>query len=194
MSPSLWPMSALVPTHPITLEEYWALDLAGDDGAPLCTELVAGMVVVSPPPGGPHQVATGELTAALLVGCPVGFRVVPGAGWVVADVPLATLRIPDVMVVTDAQARQVRMNESPLLAVEVVPRASSVERDLVTKRREYAEAGCVHYWVVLPDRPELIRFRLVDGAYVEVGRTTGRRRVRITEPYAVSVDLASLMV
>ena len=194
MPPSLWPMSALVPTHPITLQEYWALDLAGDDGAPLCTELVAGMVVVSPPPGGPHQVATGELTAALLAGCPVGFRVIPGAGWVVTDAPQATLRIPDVMVVTDAQARLVRMTEPPLLAVEVVSRATSVERDLVTKRREYAEAGCVHYWVVLPDRPELIRFRLDDRVYVEAGRTTGRRRVRVTAPYVVTVDLARLVV
>ena len=193
MSRSLWPMSALVPTHPVTLEEYWSLDLAGDDGAPLCTELVAGMVVVSPPPGGPHETARAELIVMLHRTLPVGYRV-SGGGWVVVNEHFPTVRIPDLVVVTDAQARQVRMTEPPLLAVEVVSRASSVERDLVTKRREYADAGCPHYWVVLPDRPELIRFRLVDGTSVEVGRTTGRRRVRVTEPYPVTIDLARLVV
>jgi len=45
------------------------------------------------------------------------------------------------MVVTDQQARQAWMDTPPLLAVEVVSRRSSVERDLVAKRREYANAG-----------------------------------------------------
>ena len=48
--------------------------------------------------------------------------------------------------------------------------------------------------VLLPDRPELIRFRLQDGEYVESGRTAGRRRVRVSEPFPVTVDLARLVV
>jgi Uma2 family endonuclease len=60
----------------------------------------------------------------------------PGAGWIVDDSPLATFRVPDIMVVSDQLARQTWMDAAPLLAVEVVSRRSSVERDLVAKRRE----------------------------------------------------------
>jgi hypothetical protein len=47
---------------------------------------------------------------------------------------------------------------------------------------------------LFPDTPELIRFRLDDEAYAETGRTRGRRRVRITEPFAVTIDLARVTV
>jgi len=194
LSPNLAQVDVLVPTHPISLEEYLALDLSDPWGNPLSTELVAGVVVVTPPPGGPHQVAAGEVLVALHAACPPGHRVMPGTGWVVDDSPLATFRVPDILVVSQEQARETWLRTPPLLALEVVSRHSSVERDLVAKRREYAVAGCPHYWVLFPDRPELIRFRLEAGAYVEVGRTTGRRRVRITEPFAVTIDLARVIV
>jgi Uma2 family endonuclease len=188
-------MDVLVPTHPITLDEYLALELLDEWGSPLPTELAGGMVIVSPPAGGPHQVGVAELIAMFVAACPAGYRVLPGGGWIVDDSPLATFRVPDIMVVSDQQARQTWMDAPPLLAVEVVSRRSSVERDLVAKRREYAEAGCAHYWALFPDTPELIRFRLDDGgAYVEAGRTTGRRRVRVTEPFAVTIDLARVTV
>lgn len=48
------------------------------------------------------------------------------------------------------------------------------------------------YWVLVPEQPELIRFRLDDVACVEVGRTAGRRRVRVAEPFAVTLDLGRL--
>jgi len=187
-------MDVLAPTYPITLDEYLALELLDEWGNPLSTELVAGVVVVTPPAGGPHQTAVPELGAMLIAALPAGHRVVAGAGWIVDPSPLATFRVPDLMVVTDRQARQTWMDAPPLLAVEVVSRRSSVERDLVAKRREYANAGCPHYWALFPDTPELIRFKLVDGAYVEVGRTSGKRRVRVTEPFAVTIDLARVTV
>jgi Uma2 family endonuclease len=183
-----------VPTHPITLDEYLALDLLDEWGNPLPTELVEGVVIVGPPAGGPHQAAASDLVAMLIAAFPPGHRVLGSAGWIVDDAPLATFRVPDIMVVTDAQARETWMVAPPLLAVEVVSRRSSVERDLVAKRREYAEAGCPHYWALFADTPELIRFELDDGAYVEIGRTTGRRRVRITKPFAVTIDLARVTV
>ena len=194
MPSNLARMDVLVPTHPITLDEYLALDLLDEWGNPLSTELVEGVVIVTPPAGGPHQVAASEFAAMLIAAFPPGHRVLGGGGWIVDDSPLATFRVPDIMVVTDDQARETWMIAPPLLAVEVVSRRSSVERDLVAKRREYAEAGCAHYWVLFPDTPELIRFRLDDSAYVEAGRTTGRRRVRITEPFAVTIDLARVTV
>ena len=194
MPSNLARMDVLVPTHPITLDEYLALDLLDECGNPLSTELVEGVVVVSPPAGGPHQAAASELVAMLIAAFPPGHRVLGGAGWIVDDAPLATFRVPDIMVVIDAQARETWIVAPPLLAIEVVSRRSSVERDLVAKRREYAEAGCLHYWALFSDTPELIRFRLDEGVYVEAGRTTGRRRVRITEPFAVTIDLARVTV
>ena len=198
-SPSLDPVATAivgVPTHPITLDEFWELDIVDENGWPLCAELVDGVVVVSPAPGGPHQSGVMELAVMLAKACPPGLRVLPGIGWVTAARAHHTVRIPDVVVVTEQQVRDVRLDAPPVLAVEVVSRRSSLERDLVTKRREYAEAGCRNYWVLLPDRPELIRYRLDESGatYVEVGRTVGRRRVRVTDPYPVTIDLRRLIV
>ena len=193
MPPNVVPMDVLVPSHPITLEEYLTLDLVDEWGNSLSTELVAGMVVVSPAPGRHHETAKYELAAMLHAALPAGYRV-SGGDWIVVPEPYATVREPDLVVVAEAQAWEVRMSVAPpLLAVEVVSPRSSVERDLVAKRREYAEAGCPHYWVLVPDRPELVRFRLDDREYVEAGRTTGRRRVRVTEPFAVTIDLARVI-
>ena len=99
-------MDVLVPTHPITLDEYLALDLLDEWGNPVSTELVAGVVVVTPPAGGPHQTAVGELMGVLHAACPAGYRVLPGVGWIVDDAPLAVFRVPDIVVVTDGQARE----------------------------------------------------------------------------------------
>jgi Uma2 family endonuclease len=186
----------LVPTRPIALEQYFALALDDEVGNPLQTELVAGLVVVNPPPGGPHQVAVMEMAAALHRSLPIGLRVVTGAAWVVDESFPASVRVPDVLVITERQAREQRLEEPPVLAVEVVSRRSSEERDLGTKRREYAAAGCRHYWVLLPDRPELIRFALDEtaGAYVEAGRATAARVVRVREPFPIALDLARVTV
>ncbi len=191
MPSNLARMDVLVPTHPITLEAFYALELVDEWGNPRRAELVDGTVVVNPPPGGPHEAALFALAGQLYPALPDGFRL-GGGGWIVAAGDPATVRVPDLAVVTDEQAKEIRMTAPPLLAVEVVSSGSSVERDLVTKRHEYARAGCRHYWVLVPERPELIRFRLEGDAYVEVGRTVGRRRVRVGEPFALTLDLGRL--
>lgn len=102
-----------------------------------------GTVVVNPPPGGPHEAARFAPAGQLYPALPDGFRF-GGGGWLVVAGDPATVRVPDLMVVTHEQAREIRMTlPPPLLAVEVVSSGSSVECDLVTKRREYARAGCV---------------------------------------------------
>jgi hypothetical protein len=42
-------------------------------------------------------------------------------------------------------------------------------RDLVTKRREYAESGIAEYWLADPDAETVTVLRLVDRAYVVHG-------------------------
>jgi Uma2 family endonuclease len=101
-----------------------------------------------------------------------------------------------VIVATVEQLRQVKLTAPPLLAVEIVSE-SSVERDLVTKRREYANAGCVHYWLVVPSRPEIVRLRLdaAAGQYVEIGRVRGADGpVTIDEPYTMTLDAQRLQI
>jgi Uma2 family endonuclease len=190
---SLSSVETLVPTHPVTLDEYLALELIDANGNPLGTELVDGLVVVSPAPRLSHETAKFMLAGMLLDALPPGLRVTSG-NWIVASDAPATVRVPDIAVVTEVQARERHIVDPPLLAVEIVSWRSSEERDLVAKRREYAATGCPHYWVVMLHRLELVRFRLDPeaGAYVEAGRTTGRRRVRLTEPFPVTIDLGRL--
>ena len=112
--------------------------------------------------------------------------------WVLWGDPRATVRQPDLAVVRTEQLRGLRLTEPPLLAVEVVS-ASSAERDLVAKRRDYARAGCPHYWIVVPERAEIVRLRLDGDAYVEAGRIRADDGpTLVDEPFPVTVDTARL--
>jgi len=55
------------------------------------------------------------------------------------------------------------------LVMEVVS-PDAPERDLVEKRREYAEAGIPEYWIVDPRDRSVTVLTLVDHAYREHGR------------------------
>lgn len=58
-------------------------------------------------------------------------------GLVLWRVPELLVRQPDLVVITHEQADWPRLESPPLLAVEVLSPAS-VERDVVTRRAEYA--------------------------------------------------------
>ena len=62
-------------------------------------------------------------------------------------------REPDVLFVRPEQINQsTHMPESADLVVEVVSEGKEArERDLVTKRKDYAEAGIPEYWIVDPE-------------------------------------------
>lgn len=194
MSRKLPTMSTYAAGQPIGLDEYFAFDIPAVSPDHTRDELVDGILVVNPLPSGPHQSAAAALIAMLWNACPPELVVMGEMSWVLKTEPLPTVRAADINVVTIEQARANRLATPPALAIEIVSPDSSVERDLVTKRHEYAAAGCVNYWVVFPARPELIRFELVDSSYREVGRTSGRRRVRVTAPFPVTIDLSRLPV
>jgi Uma2 family endonuclease len=74
------------------------------------------------------------------------------------------------------------------LVVEVVSGSSADRvRDLVTKRREYAEAGVLEYWIVDPQQETITVLQLDGDAYVEHG-------VYERESVATSVVLPGLSV
>lgn len=81
-------------------------------------------------------------------------------------VPDLLVRQPNVVVVTHEQADGPRLEVPPLLAVEVLS-PEGFERDVVTKRSEYARAGLEHYWIVDVDVPEIVVYRAVDQELVE---------------------------
>jgi Uma2 family endonuclease len=55
------------------------------------------------------------------------------------------------------------------LVIEVVS-DDAPERDLVTKRNEYAQAGIPEYWIVEPQTETITLLRLEGAQYVEEGR------------------------
>jgi len=176
-----------VVTEPLSLDEFFALPYE-------LIELVEGQPIVMNAASGPHQFAVAELLVMLLANRPDGYHVVTSPiDWVVWGDPRATVRQPDLVVVRREQLRGPRLTEPPLLAVEVVSN-SSVERDLVAKRNDYARGGCPHYWLVLPGHPEVVRLHLDGESYVEVGRIKGDAPVTVDKPYQITIDPRRLVV
>ena len=177
----------LVVREPMSLEEFFALD---DE----LVELVEGQPVFMSSATGPHQIAVFRLGLLLNDSRPADHLVVPSPfDWVLWGGERPTVRQPDLVVATVDQAREKRLTRPPLLAVEVLSQ-SSVERDLVAKRRDYARAGCEHYWIVNLAVPEVVVLVMQEGAYVEATRLTGGKTGTISAPFPVRFDPAVLLV
>ncbi len=89
----------------------------------------------------------------------------------------ATVRQPDLMVLTEESYTAVStMSRSlltpdmppPALVVEVVsPGKENTNRDYRYKRSEYAARGIAEYWIIDPKQAQVIVLTLVDGLYEE---------------------------
>ncbi|MGH9189156.1 MAG: Uma2 family endonuclease [Acidimicrobiales bacterium] len=154
-------------------------------------ELLDGMLVVTPAPGGPHQVVVGALYRLLHAARS------PGTSVLIAPVDLllsqTTVLQPDVVVVEAAEALEHKLTLPPLLVAEVLS-PSTRAYDLGSKMLTYAAAGIGWYWVVDPTRPVDVRvFRLDDGRYEEVGGASGDERLTVEDPYALSLTPSELL-
>ena len=100
------------------------------------------------------------------------------------------MREPDLLLLRDARdpRRQNRYWLGADLVLEVVS-ADDLARDLVTKRREYAEAGIPEYWIVNPLTQTITILTLAEEHYVEHGVfTRGQRATSVLLPdFAVDV-------
>ena len=101
-------------------------------------------------------------------------------------------REPDLLLLRDAQdpRRENRFWQGADLVLEVVS-PDKPERDLVTKRGDYAEAGIPEYWIVNPQTETITVLRLEGEAYAEHG-VFGRGATAtsaLLEGFAVEVDL-----
>ena len=173
--------------EPMSLDEFFALDVE-------LIELVDGQPVRMSAATGPHQIAAFRLARLLDDACRPGVVVLPSPiDWVLWELPRATVRQPDVAVVTVEQGRAARLTEPPVLVVEVLS-PSSVERDLVAKRRDYAKAGCEHYWIVNLAVPEIVVLTRRDGEFIETARAVGDATVELSMPFPLRLRAADLVL
>ena len=163
------------------------LDSMPDDGQRY--ELLDGEVLVTPAPRVIHQSVVTELVYALKSALPPGMRVLTAP----TDVRFSVRRQlqPDVLVVVDGPLDVPRIEEPPLLVVEVLSK-STRSRDLVGKRAAYQDAGVPSYWLVDTKVPCLTVLELVEGAYREC-TFTAERAFEGTAPFPVRIVPAELV-
>lgn len=148
-------------------------------------ELLDGALLVTPAPGGRHQVVVGALYRLLWAARP------PGSTVLVSPIDFVprpeTVLQPDIAVVDEQEADQPRLTRPPILIVEVIsPSSRSV--DLGAKRYAYAEANVPNYWVVDPAPPvELVVFELQGSTYREMAQVRGAERFDQNVPFPLTL-------
>jgi Uma2 family endonuclease len=134
-------------------------------------EVIDGALYVSPPPGEPHQDASGNLygliwswvrprRAGRVYAAPLGVRLDDENGVQ-----------PDLVYVSRDRSSIITprgVEGAPDLVVEILS-PSTRRRDTGIKRRRFAAARIPHYWVVDPRLRTLTPYRLEEGEYVPIG-------------------------
>jgi Uma2 family endonuclease len=186
----------LQPPRLLTVAEFAALDEAHDGRY----ELQEGNVVMSPGLPLEHQLCRHELQLQLHEQVPGHLKLVPAVDIDLEIVPPSRpgfVRIPDLVVVTDAGIRR-RRNEGGLLragevvlAIEILS-IGSQRTDRTIKHDEYADAGIPHYWIIdIDSRPTLIACHLAgEFGYVDAAPVSGT--FTADEPFPVRLDLDRL--
>lgn len=99
--------------------------------------------------------------------------------------------VPDVMVFDDA-GEVTRFTGVPHLVVEIL--SSDPAADIIRKARKYATAGLERYWIIDPEGPEIIVYRLEDGILVEQARHgPGTEASLDVGPAQLTLDPATLL-
>jgi Uma2 family endonuclease len=154
-------------------------------------ELDDGMLIVSPAPSLPHQIAVMRLAVILNAACPPGLLVVPGPG---VNINKFQHRVPDIAVIRTESVAPMFLAEPPVLAVEVAsPRTRVYDRG--RKRDVYEEFGIPSYWIidVGQEKPSLTALDLRRGKYSETARVAGDEAFHAARPFLVTIVPADLV-
>jgi Uma2 family endonuclease len=159
----------------LTYEDY---ETFPDDGNRY--EIVDGEVFVSPSPFEPHQIAVGEIYAAILFHIrkrklgrvyTAPFEIVLGPHDVFQPDVLYIAR--ERLSIVDARGR---VRGAPDLCVEVLS-ASTRNVDRTVKFQQYARFGIAEFWIVDTDLRTVEVYALENGAYTLVVNAHGQDRV-----------------
>ena len=154
-------------------------------------ELDDGMLIVSPAPSLPHQIAVTRLAIILNAACPPGLLVVTGPG---VNINKFQHRVPDLVVMRTESITPMFMTDPPVLAVEVAsPRTRVYDRG--RKRDVYEGFGIPSYWIidVGQELPILTVLELRRGKYTETARVTGDEAFHAVRPFPVTIGPADLV-
>ena len=154
-------------------------------------ELDDGMLIMSPAPSLPHQIAVMRLAIVLDAACPPGLLVVPGPG---VNINKFQHRVPDIAVIRTESVTPMFLAEPPVLAVEVAsPRTRIYDRS--RKREVYEGFGIPSYWIidVGQDTPSLTALDLRRGKYTEKARVGGDEAFHAARPFPVTIVPADLV-
>jgi Uma2 family endonuclease len=182
--------------HLLTIAEYAELG----ETEPGYTELIEGRLLMSPSPAPDHNNAIFELGTRLRSFVPPKFEV-----QLELDIDLGLVepgqpgfsRRPDLIVVDRAARERVRefgglIRASEVLVVVEIVSPGSRRTDHVDKRRDYADAGIPHYWIVDVDDPITLTacYLTEEFGYRDHGVVTDVFRTET--PFAAEVELARL--
>ena len=154
-------------------------------------EILDSALVMTPAPGSAHQNALMQL--GILLDGPArasGMRVLPAPeAWRIGP---GQVPEPDLVVAATELITARAIVGRPALVVEILS-PTGRSRDLIEKRRIYADGGASWYWIVDPSVPSLTVLRLVAGAYEDEATVIGADAYEAREPFPVRVVPADLL-
>lgn len=179
--------------HEWTIDEWYEAFADYEGGR---CELVRGAAIMSPSEAGINSLAVMRLSDLLCAQLPPAWLRLTNSAIRIHDDPRPTVRIPDLIVVAERiDLTQWQHDPADVALVVEVVSPSSVERDLVTKRDEFAAAGVPNYLVVdvRGDVPEIYLFdTFVDGRYADPTGDGTQVTLRIDDQ-AITITAAELL-